>query len=145
MFLDVCSGSTLFVPQLRVNTMYDMRLHCLWTAAWENVPSDMWVKQILKATCASASVWSVFVVRMKKPRCLSKIAPSEDWSDCANVQSYLNLRWTYMLDCTFPGPEVIFFMLNSAEHEVCPANEFQIVNNCKFFLAKHCWAWKFLC
>ena len=32
------------------------------------------------------------------------------------------------------GPLV---MLNSAEHEICPANESQIANDCKFFLAKH--------
>ena len=38
-----------------------------------------------------------------------------------------------------------FFMLNSAEHEFFPANKSQIANNCKFFLAKHSWAWKFLC
>ena len=30
-----------------------------------------------------------------------------------------------------------FFMLNSTEHEICPANKSQITNNCKFFLAKH--------
>ena len=28
------------------------------------------------------------------------------------------------------------FMLDSAEHENCPANKSQITNNCKFFLAK---------
>ena len=38
-----------------------------------------------------------------------------------------------------------FFMLNSAEHEIFHANKSQITNNCKFFLAKHSWAWKFLC
>ena len=27
-------------------------------------------------------------------------------------------------------------MLNSAEHEICPANKSQITDNCKFFLAK---------
>ena len=27
-----------------------------------------------------------------------------------------------------------FFMLNSAKHEICPANKFQITDNCKFFL-----------
>ena len=34
------------------------------------------------------------------------------------------------------GPEVIklFFVLNSAEHEICPANKSQITNNCNFFL-----------
>ena len=36
-------------------------------------------------------------------------------------------------------------MLNSFEHETCLANKSQINNNCKFFLAKHNWAWKFLC
>ena len=31
----------------------------------------------------------------------------------------------------------LFFMLNSAENEICPANKSQITNNCKFFFAKH--------
>ena len=30
-----------------------------------------------------------------------------------------------------------FFMLYSAEHEICLANKSQITNNCIFFLAKH--------
>ena len=30
-----------------------------------------------------------------------------------------------------------FFMLNSAEQEISPANKSQITNNCNFFLAKH--------
>ena len=36
-----------------------------------------------------------------------------------------------------PGPEVIklFFMLNSAVHEICPAIKSQITNSCKCFLA----------
>ena len=38
-----------------------------------------------------------------------------------------------------------FFMLNSAEHETCPANNSQITSICKFFLAKHSWGWKFFC
>ena len=35
------------------------------------------------------------------------------------------------------GPEVIklFFVLNSAVHEICPANKSQIINNGKCFLA----------
>ena len=41
------------------------------------------------------------------------------------------------LSCNF-GPRgcKAFFMLNSAEHENCPANKSQIINNCKLFLAK---------
>ena len=38
-----------------------------------------------------------------------------------------------------------FFMLNSTEHEILPADKSQITNNCKFFLAKHSLAWKFFC
>ena len=38
-----------------------------------------------------------------------------------------------------------FFMLKSTEHEIFHANKSQITNNAKFFLAKHSWAWKFLC
>ena len=36
-----------------------------------------------------------------------------------------------------------FSMLNSAEHEICPANESQIIKNCKYFLAIHSWANKY--
>ena len=38
---------------------------------------------------------------------------------------------------TWPQDHKTFFMLNSAEHEICPANKSQIANNCKLFLAKH--------
>ena len=30
-----------------------------------------------------------------------------------------------------------FFVLNSAEYEICTANKFQMTNNYKLFLAKH--------
>ena len=39
----------------------------------------------------------------------------------------------------------LFFILNSAEHKICPATKSQITNNCKIFLAKHSWPWNFLC
>ena len=49
-----------------------------------------------------------------------------------------------MRKCTFwPRGYKTFFMLNSAEHEICPANKSQITNNCKFYLAKHSCAWNF--
>ena len=46
-----------------------------------------------------------------------------------------------------PGPwgYKTFFTLNSAKHEIFPTIKSQITNNCKFFPAKHSWAWKFLC
>ena len=45
-------------------------------------------------------------------------------------------------DWSQSSPKVIksFFMLNSAEHEISPANKFQTTNKCKFFPAKHSWA-----
>ena len=35
---------------------------------------------------------------------------------------------------TLPWGYKTIFMLNSAEHEIFPANKSQIANNCKFFL-----------
>ena len=35
----------------------------------------------------------------------------------------------------FSGPKVIkLFVLNSAEHEICPANKSKKTNNCNYFL-----------
>ena len=31
----------------------------------------------------------------------------------------------------------MFFMLNAANHEICPANQSQITNNINVFLARH--------
>ena len=38
---------------------------------------------------------------------------------------------------TWPRDYETFFMLNSAEHEICHANKSQITSNCRFFLIKH--------
>ena len=46
---------------------------------------------------------------------------------------------------TKPPGYKTFFMLNSAKHEICPANKPRITNNGKLFLAEHILAWKFLC
>ena len=46
---------------------------------------------------------------------------------------------------TWPRVYKTFFMLNSAEHEICPAYKSQITNNSKVFPAKHSWARNFLC
>ena len=42
------------------------------------------------------------------------------------------------LSLIWPRGYKTFIMLNSAEHEICPANKSQIIYNCNFFLAKHC-------
>ena len=45
------------------------------------------------------------------------------------------------------GPEVklFFFKFNSGDYGICPANKSQISDNGNFFLAKHSWAWSFIC
>ena len=45
------------------------------------------------------------------------------------------VRRQVLCDSNAPGAEVtkLFFMLNSAEHEICPADKSQITNNCIFF------------
>ena len=42
----------------------------------------------------------------------------------------------YLIYAVWPQGYKTFFMLNSAEHEFCPANKSQITNNCIFFLKK---------
>ena len=46
---------------------------------------------------------------------------------------------------TRPRGYKTFFLLNSADHNIYPANNSQITNNFKLFLAKHSWARKFPC
>ena len=49
---------------------------------------------------------------------------------------YLTICWMSDKQCTpWPRGYKTFFMLNSAEHEICPVNKSQITNNCKFFLS----------
>ena len=50
---------------------------------------------------------------------------------------FTNLKSTTVENGIRPRGYKTFFMLNSAEHEICPANKSQITDNCKFFLAKH--------
>ena len=56
--------------------------------------------QISLHTC---TVWSVFIVCMTKLciHCYLKCAQWRFWSDCANAQSDLNLRWAHMSEGTF--------------------------------------------
>ena len=54
--------------------------------------------------------------------------------------------WEYLNQVTWPQGYKTFFMLSTAEYEIIfHAYKTQITNNAKFFLAKHSWAWKFLC
>ena len=61
----------------------------------------------------------VFVVRIKKVGilCYPKRAQWRFWSDCANAQSDLNLRWAHMSEGTFSDDEVRIFIVGNTNHK----------------------------
>ena len=85
----------------------------IWTTKWENVPSDMWAtswQNQQNGMCAQRrlrSVWSTFVVRMKKlcilghPRCtqiLIRLCKWAGWSissQGAHVQRFVFWRYDW--------------------------------------------------
>ena len=60
----------------------------------------------------------VFVVRMKKLCILGypKCAQRRFWSDCANAQTDLNLRWAHMSEGTFPDVAAQILMHHKSIH-----------------------------
>ena len=63
----------------------------------------MCAKRRIKSACVSRSLIRVFVVRLKKRNILSypKERQWRFWSDCANAQADLNLRWAHISEGTF--------------------------------------------
>ena len=75
----------------------------IWASAWENVPSYMCNKP-----AHLGSLIRVFHVRMQKFCILGcpKCAQGRFWSDCANAQADLNLRWAHTCEGTFPDVDL---------------------------------------
>ena len=65
-------------------------------------------------------------------RCINAMSPLGKPLSDKDLYYTLLLRWLI-----WPRGYKTFFVLNSAEHEIFPANKSQITNNCKFFLAKY--------
>ena len=85
----------------------------IWVITSGNVFSDMCAHRRIKSACA-CSLIRVFVVRMKK-HCIPGYPKRAQWrfrSDCANVQSDLNLRWAPMSDVHFLTSRFISGSLN---------------------------------
>ena len=89
-----------------------MSVAIIWAETWGNIPSNMCDQWMLKLTWALAqSVWSTDqtdcanaqAVHMKNVCILDypKCAQGRFWSDCADAQSDLNLRWAQMSEGTF--------------------------------------------
>ena len=85
-------AQTVFFP-----TMSDPKLSSNWTASWQNQQNGMGAQRRLRSAWASAQS-RVFAVRMKKAWVLSypSSALRRHWSDRADAQADLSLRWAHM-------------------------------------------------
>ena len=61
---------------------------------------------------------------------------SESLQSATDILQGITSVYMYCEERPWQGPEVmtLFFMLNSAKHEIFPANVSQITNNCKILL-----------
>ena len=106
------------------NVSKDQRLRLLHMASWPFLCVSSYEPQRQKAylvASATNRIWNlpahphslsrVFILRMKKPciLCYPKCAKRRFWSDCANAQSDLNLRWAHILEGTFLDVPVHIF------------------------------------
>ena len=82
-----------------------------WAASWQNQQCGMCAYRKTQISMDIRPVWSVYSARMKKAWILSYpfSAQRRLWSDWADAQADLNLRWTHInfvgfvtrrLDCT---------------------------------------------
>ena len=117
--------------------------HILWLLTW--IAS---VKQFLGVFLPSQGMFWCKKKKKKKKK-------NHKLYDCnyCTIWICINSNWVwtnYLINHKYwdrqAWPEAIklFFMINSAEHEICPANKSQITSHCKIFFARHYWAWKFL-
>ena len=88
-------------------------VHIFQPLLWENVPSLMFAQRRFKCACASVKSNQRFVfvqwrnvVSLVYPNC----AQGRFWSDCANAQSDLNLRWAHLSEDPFS--DVVALLMN---------------------------------
>ena len=79
----------------------------IWACAWQNQQNDLCAQRRLRSAWASSlgicPVWSVFVVRLKKPWVLSYTLSAHQrlWSDWVDAQADLSIRWAHRSFCWF--------------------------------------------
>ena len=89
----------------------------IWATTWENVLSDMRAWRRLKSACAFLQSYQSLFVH-KKMFCIlgdPKCAQWRFWSDCANAQADLNLRWAHMSEGTFSDDTAYFNVIFSLQ------------------------------
>ena len=80
-----------------------MRTQTIWTSTWENGQLTCVPRRDSRHPTHPYSLIRVSIDRMKKLCILGypKYVQSRLWLDCANLQTYMNLRWAHMPDGTF--------------------------------------------
>ena len=73
-----------------------------WAGAWQNQQNDLCAKR-RQISLGIRPVWSVFAVRMKKHWALNYLLSAQWrlWSDRADAQADLSLRWAHLSFCWF--------------------------------------------
>ena len=90
--------------QCQENIQNWSNLQFIWAAAWQNHQNDVCAHQRLRSawTCTLVVWWesSLCTQGIAKDPVLLQV-DSEDWSDWADAQADLNLRWAHMSFCWF--------------------------------------------
>ena len=94
--------------------LWKLQIWILWAASWQNQQNDIAPSEGSDQPGHPPHLLRVFAVRWvaKDPRSLH--ADSEDWSDWADAQAYLSLRWAHthfvgfvMSRLRFPSPVTV--------------------------------------
>ena len=85
----------------------------IWAASWQNKQNDCAPSEDSDQPGHPSSLIRVFAVRLKKPWVLSYplSAQRRFWSDWADAQAHLSLRWAHMLFCWFCHEAAHLFLL----------------------------------
>ena len=140
---------------IRLEEQSDLGPHCLqkWLSKikrrWQNRRQLLWlaVKELtLMLQYKSTSV----VLLTFRINCWGKFGRTNCWGKFGRTtdgeaKSCERLKGVPRGSECRPRGYKTFFVLKSAEHEICPANKSQISNSCNFFLDRYSWAWTFLC
>ena len=103
--IDISSTRLKFKFKIIQNVKIEFVIEYICVSTWENVPSTCAPDEDSNQPAHQRSPIRVFVARLKKRFIIDypKRAQWRFWSDCANAQSDLNLRWVRMFEGTFPN------------------------------------------
>ena len=144
LFLDTTLGSKFYLFKFQIK--YGKELRCLITKGKYGWVTDTEVKWSIISKPVRIIIFMEFINQIidYPINCASLRHNTFPWRNKRNInnswlRSVLSRATSLMTKRkkkNRPQGYKTFFMLDSAEHEICPANKSQITINCKFFLAK---------